>query len=508
MILRLWFIACVIFLPVAAPAQDLYQPPGAVVVASPLSLPDMWEECTVIAPIPEAGAYRLSCRTGEFIVGIGNVLPWTPENARLAAPPSARPGAPKLGDRVLASPLGLNDRWESCTVALDLSFLNAYEVDCAGARYVVSRDWVKPDQGAAGAAPQAPAPQPAATRDEFQPGDFVEASPERGLWGVGVVIARNPKGYQVRLLPTDAYPAAPLAIVPASGVRQIGAAAPEPAPAPAIAIAPAPAPAAPAPAPALAPAPAPAPAAPAAPAPPAPAPPAPAPAAPALAAAAGQTAIPDGIYLAPVGGSIEVLQISGGLVALNPMVLLGPGDFAAANAALVGTLEIAGDQLTIAWQGHDTYSGRFTFDGSCIGWGYLYCRATPFEPGTQLDGRYVGSATAGGGVVSRTLRASTWWQCRTIGRDRQGRPCGGRPARQSARRGHCIRNTGWRCARSMRHRARSTASPRHGRANGCRFGLVAPGSRFLQWRTGRERRCGSNSTCARRGCRPIRRSMR
>jgi hypothetical protein len=84
------------------------------------------------------------------------------------------------------------------------------------------------------------------------------------------------------------------------------------------------------------------------------------------------------------------------------VVLLGPGDFSAANAALVGTLEIAGDQLTIAWQGHETYSGSFTFDGTCIGWGYLYCRATPFEPGTQLDGRYVGSATAGGGVVSRT----------------------------------------------------------------------------------------------------------
>jgi hypothetical protein len=378
MILRLWCIACVTLLPMGTLAQNLYQPPGARVVASPLSLPDRWEECTVLEPIPEAGAYRLSCRTGDFVVGLDNVLPWTAETAPLAAAPSAQPGVPKLGDRVLASPLGLDDRWESCTVAMDLSFLNAYEVDCAGTRYVVAMDWVKPDPGAAAAAPQAA--QSAAAEGEFRPGDFVEASPERGLWGVGVVIARNPKGYQVRLLPTDAYPEAPLAIVPASGVRPIGAAAPEQ----------------PAPAPVPAPAPAPEPAVPAAP------PPAPAPATPALAPVAGQTAIPDGIYLAPVGGSIEVLQISGGLVALNPVVLLGPGDFSAANAALVGTLEIAGDQLTIAWQGHETYSGSFTFDGTCIGWGYLYCRATPFEPGTQLDGRYVGSATAGGGVVSRT----------------------------------------------------------------------------------------------------------
>ncbi|MFM7119353.1 MAG: hypothetical protein ACKOZX_03720 [Gammaproteobacteria bacterium] len=118
------------------------------------------------------------------------------------------------------------------------------------------------------------------------------------------------------------------------------------------------------------------------------------------------------MYLAPVGGSLEVLQILGGRVALNPRGLLQPEAFTPDNAADVGALNVAGDQLTITWLDGRERTGRYRFDGKCLSWGYLYCRVEPFDRGAVLSGRYVGSATAGGGTVSR----SVWFEFTPDGR--------------------------------------------------------------------------------------------
>ncbi|WP_430513618.1 hypothetical protein [Pannonibacter phragmitetus] len=92
-----------------------------------------------------------------------------------------------------------------------------------------------------------------------------------------------------------------------------------------------------------------------------------------------------------------------------------------------------------------------------------------------------------------------------------------RQARQAVRRAssEAVSETGalyqeyWLAMREVYEASgRSIASPRHGRASGCRFGSVAPGSRFPLWRTEQKRRCVSNFICGRRECHPIRRSMR
>jgi len=79
--------------------------------------------------------------------------------------------------------------------------------------------------------------------------------------------------------------------------------------------------------------------------------------------AATPRAIPAGLYLAPVGGPLEVLQILGGRVALNPRGLLQPEAFTPDNAADVGALNVAGDQLTITWLDGRERTGRYRIDG-------------------------------------------------------------------------------------------------------------------------------------------------
>jgi hypothetical protein len=127
-------------------------------------------------------------------------------------------------------------------------------------------------------------------------------------------------------------------------------------------------------------------------------------AAPSGAAPSGGTngVLPDGIYVAPVGGAIEVLQILGARMALGPRALLTQADFTTAQAALVGSIQVTGTELTVHWNDGKTRTGQFKLDGRCFSWGYLYCRAAPFARGVRLEGRYVGSATAGGGGVSRS----------------------------------------------------------------------------------------------------------
>lgn len=131
--------------------------------------------------------------------------------------------------------------------------------------------------------------------------------------------------------------------------------------------------------------------------------PAPVPMAAAVAPPGGTNGvIPDGIYVAPVGGAIQVVQILGARMALGPRALLTPADFTTAQAALVGSIQVAGTTLTVTWSDGTARTGQFKLDGRCLSWGYLYCRAAPFARGVRLEGRYVGSATAGGGVVSRS----------------------------------------------------------------------------------------------------------
>lgn len=112
--------------------------------------------------------------------------------------------------------------------------------------------------------------------------------------------------------------------------------------------------------------------------------------------------IPDGIYVAPVGGSIEVIQILGGRIALKPRTYLTEATFNTTNAVLVGSFDVVGNSAAVTWNDGTSRSGTFKLDGNCVSWGYIYCRAKPFRRGERLDGRYVGAATAGGGVVSRS----------------------------------------------------------------------------------------------------------
>lgn len=118
--------------------------------------------------------------------------------------------------------------------------------------------------------------------------------------------------------------------------------------------------------------------------------------------------IPDGIYIAPVGGSLEVIQILGGRIALKPRAYLTEATFNTANAVLVGSFDVAGNTAAVTWNDGTSRSGTFKLDGNCVSWGYIYCRAKPFRRGERLDGRYVGAATAGGGVVSRTAELVLW----------------------------------------------------------------------------------------------------
>ena len=110
--------------------------------------------------------------------------------------------------------------------------------------------------------------------------------------------------------------------------------------------------------------------------------------------------IPDGIYLAPVRSSIEVMQVLGGRLALNPKVFLTASTFTAANAGLVGAMRVEGSNLTVTWSDGTKRTGTFTINGRCVSWGYIFCRATPFARGDRLEGDYIASATAGGGVVT------------------------------------------------------------------------------------------------------------
>lgn len=204
---------------------------------------------------------------------------------------------------------------------------------------------------------------------------------QSGTWVVGVGwVKAAPPGTVF----ADARGAGPGAVTPASSPSTPAAAAASPAPEQL--------PAAPAPAATAArPAPSPAPAA------------APANNGGAFLPGPDQRAIPAGLYLAPIGGSLEVLQILGGRVALAPRRLLAASEFTPANAADLGALVIEGDELRVTWLDGRQRTGRFSFDGKCLSWGYIYCRVTPFDRAAVLEGRYVGSASAGAGTVSRTV---------------------------------------------------------------------------------------------------------
>ena len=130
--------------------------------------------------------------------------------------------------------------------------------------------------------------------------------------------------------------------------------------------------------------------------------PTPAPGSTAVVPSGTNGAIPDGIYLAPVRSAVEVMQVLGGRLALNPKVLLTPATFSAANAGLVGTMRVEGSNLTVTWSDGTQRTGNFTINGRCVSWGYIFCRAKPFERSDRLEGDYIASATAGGGVVSST----------------------------------------------------------------------------------------------------------
>ena len=302
---------------------------------------------------------------------------------------------PQVGQTVEGNPLGLENRWEICQLTQDLTAQGAYAVRCPSGEFIVGTKWVRAASGAAVAAAAPPTP-PAASGSEaaFRPkvGQTVEGNPlglenrweicqlTQDLTAQGAYAVRCPSGEFI--VGTKWVRAASAAAIAAAN-----------APEPAVASAPPPPPpAAPAPPPvALPTAPSAEPVIP-------PVAVAPAP----IGNAPPQTAIPDGLYLAPIGSAIEVLQILGGRVALNPRVYLRAGDFSADKAALVGTLEIAGSSLTTHWAGAPPRTGQFKFDGKCLSWGYLYCRAAPYKSGERPNGRYIGAATAGGGVVSNT----------------------------------------------------------------------------------------------------------
>ena len=211
-----------------------------------------------------------------------------------------------VGDTVLASPLSLEDRFELCTIETDLTAQGAWAVRCPSGSWVVGVRWVKPAPPASVvAAPTQPAP---------------------------------PSVPQPPPAASAAVPKSPAAPVP-----------------------------------------------------------------PPLVPGPDQRAIPPGLYLAPIGGSLEVLQILGGRVALAPRRLLATSEFTPANAADLGALVIEGDELRVTWLDGRQRTGRFSFDGKCLSWGYIYCRVTPFDRAAVLEGRYVGSASAGAGTVSRTV---------------------------------------------------------------------------------------------------------
>lgn len=303
-------------------AAENYAPPGTRVVATPTGV--NWEECTVIEPIPSGRAYYLDCASGDYTVGIAHVQDRTPESLRLTLPPSSKPGMPQVGDTVLASPLGLEDQFETCRIIQDLTAQGAYGVACPSGEWVVGMRWVKPAPEATAAIPTAPkqegAARPAApatlSRPPAPPATAI-TNPEK----VSTPVKRAPSSEPIRPI-------------------------------------------------------------------------------------ANQRVIASGIYLAPVGGSLEVLQIHGGLIALNPRTLLSESTFSPANAARVGTLELQADQLIVNWSDGTRRTGSFKIDDNCLIWSYIYCKAAPFERNAKLVGTYVGSATAGGGTVSSSTTLS------------------------------------------------------------------------------------------------------
>ncbi|MGA1371886.1 MAG: hypothetical protein ACO3Z6_09825 [Pseudomonadales bacterium] len=286
------------------------------------------------------------------------------------------------GTQVIATPTGVS--WEECTVIEPMPGARAYYLDCTSGDYTVG---VANVQARTEESVRLTLP-PSAKPGMPQVGDAVLASPlsrEDGFETCRVIQDLTAQGAYGVDCPSGEW---------VVGIRWVK-------PAPAVLAAPSPSPPAP---------PAPAPPAPPPPAPPPPTAPRPPEATVPAATVSGepikakrhQRDIPSGIYLAPVGGAIEVLQIRGGLIALNPRRLLTEATFAPANATLVGTLTIEDDQLIASWSDGSNRTGSFEINGNCLIWNYIYCEAEPFERGVRLIGTYVGSATAGGGAVSRT----------------------------------------------------------------------------------------------------------
>jgi hypothetical protein len=300
-------------------AAEIYAPAGTRVVATPTGV--NWEECTVIEPIPSGRAYYLDCASGDYTVGVANVRERTAESVGLTLPPSSKPGMPQMGDTVLASPLSLENRFETCRITQDLTAQGAYGVACPSGEWVVGIRWVKPAPAGTSAVPATAVGEHIAT-----PAAPTPPAPPAALPAPSATAIANPE--EVR--------APDRAVVSSEPIRPV----------------------------------------------------------------ANQRAIASGIYLAPVGGALEVLQIRGGLIALNPRTLLTEATFAPANAARVGTLEIQADQLVANWSDGQSRTGTFKIDGNCLIWNYIYCKAAPFESDAKLVGTYVGSATAGGGSVS------------------------------------------------------------------------------------------------------------
>lgn len=315
-----------------------------------------------------------------------------------ALPAQAQQPPFAAGARVVAKPTW---QWEACTVKQWIADSRAYEVACRTGEYFVPASSVR-----------APTPEmmaltlpPSAAPGMPQVGDAVLASPMSldNDWRECVVTKdlTYQGAYEVRCGTTDwtvvmksvkKVPPGYVSRAPAPGAGPGAGSGATPAPPamPAPAVSPAPVPPGPPPA---------APPVAAAPVPP----PVAAPIAPATAPADGRNGvIPDGVYVAPRGGSIEVIQVIGARLALGPRVHLRAETMTTANAVLVGRMQVAGNTLTVTWNDGKERTGNFRMDTNCLVWGYIYCRAKPFARGARLEGTYIGAATAGGGVVSRT----------------------------------------------------------------------------------------------------------
>lgn len=305
----------------------------------------------------------------------------------LASAASAQETYFPRGTKVVAKP---SASWEACTVKEAIPDSRAYLVACRTGEYLtgVKNVQLMTEENVKLTLP------PSAAPGMPKVGDIVMASPMNidNDWRRCVVTKdlTYDNAYEVRCGTSEWVVVMNRVRLATAAEAEAPAPAPTPAPTPATRpTPPTPAPAAPTPAPS-------------APRPPAPTPSAPPPPVATPTAAGANGVIPDGIYLAAVGGSIEVLQILGGRMALNPRIFLTASTFTADNAALVGPMVVAGNTLTVDWPGRSKRSGNFKMDGKCLVWGYIYCKAKPFERSDRLEGDYLGAATAGGGVVSRT----------------------------------------------------------------------------------------------------------